>query len=234
MLLSLKVSVLSTLLIAVLLAPVLGLPQGEYDSWSLAEAVSLLNDSSWARQETFTRVLGGVGSGIQGEKEIYSTFFVRFLSASPIRQAYARIKLIHLGYEQLRGEAKRELRESVEESLDLDVRRWIVVAVAFRSNIPRTESSIDQFFQSQTVETLRDDAFLSTTQFPKLELHAYFPPREESVGAKFVFPRSLDGVPVVRDTDETVVFELDVPGFGSQLRATFMVNEMILEGQLVL
>ena len=56
-----------------------------YLKWTLEEAVEILNQSPWARQETFTRVIGGIGSGLHGEKEIYSTFFVRLLSARPVR-----------------------------------------------------------------------------------------------------------------------------------------------------
>ena len=53
-----------------------------FQEWSLDRAVKVLNDSPWARHETFTRVIRGVGSGISGEKEIYNTFYVRFLSPS--------------------------------------------------------------------------------------------------------------------------------------------------------
>jgi 3-oxoacyl-(acyl-carrier-protein) synthase len=69
--------------------------------WSLDRAVKLLNDSPWARQETYTRVIKGVGSGISGEKEIYNTFYVRFLSARPVREAYARIQQIQHGYDSM-------------------------------------------------------------------------------------------------------------------------------------
>lgn len=58
---------------------------------TVQEALKLLNDSPWARQQTSTRVVGGIGSGIEGEKEIFRRFFVRLLSAPPIREAYARV-----------------------------------------------------------------------------------------------------------------------------------------------
>ena len=65
-----------------------------FHQWPMDKAVKILNDSPWAKQETFTRVIRGVGSGISGEKEIYNTFYVRFLSARPIREAYARVQQI--------------------------------------------------------------------------------------------------------------------------------------------
>src|SRR5262245_2057413 len=61
-----------------------GAVQKPFRRWTLEEAVEILTDSPWARQETFTRVIGGVGSGVLGEKEIYNTFYLRFLSALPV------------------------------------------------------------------------------------------------------------------------------------------------------
>ena len=221
---------------AVLASMVFGaaLSGNSYSNWSLSEALGLLNNSSWARQETYTQVIGGIGSGIQGEKEIYNTFFVRFLSAIPIRQAYARVKQIHLGYDKLTEVEKKKATEEIQQGLELDVSQWIVVAVTFRSNNLNQQSRVEQFFQSNTLETLKTRVFLSTDSFPKLYPSAYYPPKEESVGAKFVFPRKVDNIPVITADDEMIVFELDVIGMEPDLRAIFSVPDMIVDGVLVI
>ena len=206
-----------------------------FTEWSLSEAVEILNSSAWARNETFTRVVRGQGSGISGEKEIYNTFYIRLLSARPIREAYARIQQIQYGYGQWTDEEKRQFDELTRPGLELDVDRWIVVAVSFRSNDTREESAVRQFFQSETTATLKNRVFLSTEQFSQIKLSAYFPPREEGVGAKFVFPREVDGIPVVSTESTEVAFELlGVPGAEPQLRTTFLVKGMVFEGELVL
>ena len=205
-----------------------------YKSWTLSEALELLNNSSWAQQETYTQVIGGVGSGIQGEKEIYNTFFIRFLSAAPIRKAYARVKQLQIGFDQMKGEQRRRVDEEIQQGLELNVSHWIVVAVTFRSNNPSRQSTVDQFFKSQTAETVKTRVYLSTDTFPKLQILAYYPPKEESVGAKFVFPRKVDNIPVVSVEDETVIFELDVMGMEPDLRALFTVENMIVNGELVI
>jgi hypothetical protein len=212
----------------------MGFGNGPYKNWTLSEALGLLNDSSWARQETYTQVIGGIGSGIQGEKEIYNTFFVRFLSAAPIRQAYARVKQIHVGYDTLTETQQVEIDKQINQGLTLDVTQWIVVAVSFRSNNLNQQSRVSQFFLSHTVETLRQRVFLSTDSFPKLRPVAYYPPIEESVGAKFVFPRKVDKIPVITSDDEMVVFELDVIGMEPDLRTIFSVQEMLIDGELVI
>ena len=207
----------------------------QFEEWTLKRAVKVLNDSPWARQETFTRLIGGIGSGVRGEKEIYSTFFVRFLSAPPIRQAYARVKQIQSNYDRLSQDEREKFSKTLLPILNLDVHDWIVVAVSFRSNDPNMESRVRQFWRVQTAETLRHQAFLATERFPQIELIAYYPPLKEGVGAKFVFPRKVDGLPVVSPEDGEVTFELlQVPGANPHLRSIFSVPDMIVKGQLIL
>jgi len=52
---------------AILPLPLASLPfldKKPFTNWSLEQAVAALNESPWAKQPTFTKVLGGVGSGI--------------------------------------------------------------------------------------------------------------------------------------------------------------------------
>ena len=205
-----------------------------FNKWSLDKAVQLLNTSPWARQETFTRVIRGVGSGVSGEKEIYNRFYVRFLSARPIREAYARIQQIQNGYDRMPAKEKEQFAKAQMPNLDWDASQWIVVSVGFRSNDPNEESEVRRFFQSETVKTLKNKVFLSTASSPQVELSAYVPQREESVGSKFVFPREVNGVPVVSRECTDITLELlkvtaDIP----RLRTTFAVKPMIVDGQLV-
>jgi hypothetical protein len=205
-----------------------------FHQWSLDRTVKLLNDSPWARQETYTRVLQGVGSGISGEKEIYNTFYVRFLSARPVREAYARIQQIQHGYDKMPEEKRRQFEQTQLPNLNMDVSQWIVLSVSFRSNDPNEESTLRHFFQSETVETLKTKAFLSTSSFPQVELSAYFPQQEESIGAKFVFRREINGIPVITKDCRKVTLELlGVPGTNSRLCTTFDVQPMVVGNQLI-
>ena len=211
-----------------------GLPQKEFTEWSVDEAVSVLNKSPWARQVTFTRVVGGIGSGVFGEKEIYSTFFVRFLSARPIREALVRLQQIERGYDRMDASAKSEFDGLTGRLLNPDLGRWIVVTVNFRSNDPDTDRSVKQFFQSQSFETIKNRVHLSTLRFPQLEISAYYPPQGEAIGAKFVFPREVGSVKVLSDQDKTVTFQLDPVGIESDLIVDFSLAPMKINGELVL
>ena len=200
----------------------------------LAKAIQVLNSSPWARQETFTRVVSGVGSGENGEKEIFNTFYVRFLSAPPVREALLRVQQIQYGYDLWGAEAKRQFDESGAAALRSGFGDWIVVSVGFRSNDPKEESNVRRFFEKQTPETLKNKAFLSTEQFSQVRIHGYFTPRDEGIGAKFVFPRRFEGNELVSAASKSVTFELlDVPTASPRLRARFAVKDMIANGQLV-
>lgn len=206
-----------------------------FNKWSMDRAVQMLNNSPWARQETFTRVISGVGSGISGEKEIYNTYYIRFLSARPIREAFARIQQIHHGYDAMPAEKRTLFEQAQIPNLNMNVDDWIVVSVSFRSNDPNEESNLRRFFQSETVKTLKTKVFLSTPECSQVQLFAYFPPREETIGAKFVFPRKVYGIPVVTKDCGSITLELlDLPGGNSDLRATFAVGPMIVDNQLII
>lgn len=108
------------------------------------------------------------------------------------------------------------------------------MAVSFRSNDPNEETAVRRFFQSQTKDTLKSRAFLSTDAFPQVELAAYFPPRDETVGAKFVFPREIESVPLVSRESVHITFELlEVPVAQPRLRAMFNVPAMVTGDELV-
>jgi hypothetical protein len=119
---------------------------------------------------------------------------------------------------------------------------------------------VRQYFVSQTTGTLRNKAFLVTDEFSQVRLAAYFPPVEDAVGARFLFPRRINGVEVVPLDGHQVTFELtEAPGVtssegrgrgsrgrrdrddegigeekGGVMRATFPLKGMLVDGELIL
>ena len=189
-------------------------------------ALEILNDSPWSRQQTDTRLIEGVGSGEYGEKEIFSRYYVRILSAAPVRQAFDRV------WEFIRPEAAPQNRERADVTREI----WnkvdsshIVIAVAFRSNEPEMQRNIDRTLRAQTLDTIRNRAYLSTSSFAQLRPVAYEPPNEPAVGAEFVFPRFVDGVDVV-SRGEAMTFEFNLPTRGPDVRVTFPLTGELIAG----
>lgn len=194
-------------------------------SWSREECLKILTDSPWVAKDTTTRVIGGVGSGVQGEKEIFSTYYVRLFSARPVRRAYRRLLELEAGVPPETDDPAGE---------DAIFRNWIVVAVTYRCNNPREQARIEQFFQTGTTETMKNRAYLTTSRHPRIPLAEYFPPQNPLVGAKFVFPRFLDGNAIVGEDDDSLVFEFDTPVEGPQMRIRFDLEKLRVEGRLEL
>lgn len=218
-------------MLAVILAQA-GVYSGDhkYKTWTLEEALQVLTRSPWAKQHTYTRVVGGIGSGVLGEKEIYSTFFVRVLSARPVREAFARVNQIQHGYDQMAADEKCDLDALISPGLEMDVSRWIILTVSFRSSDRNEELRVKQFFETQTTETIRNRVFLSTSRWGQVQVSAYYPPQEDELGAKFIFPRELEGAPVISSQENSFAFELALPGFDPELRTTFTISEMLVDG----
>lgn len=205
----------------------------DFRNWSEQEALKLLNQSPWAQRETFTRVVGGVGSGVQGEKEIFSTFYIRFLSARPIREAYARVQQIRYGYDHMSGQEREKFERWEQQMLEPDLSHWVIVAVTFRSNDPNEEFKFRQYYESQTLESLKKTNFLSTPRFGQVQPVAFYPAKEDGVGVRFVFPRTVDGQDIISAQDSQVTFELSPPVAAANLRSTFSPSKMKVNGQLV-
>jgi len=175
----------------------------EPQNYSFEEALDILNESQWARQQTITQVVEGVGSGEYGEKELFSRYYVRILSAPQIRNAY---KIV-----QGQVEDKKDSADQDEFGLvGYDDPRYIIIGVAFRSNQPDLEGEVLNVLKSQTVETLQNRAFLSSSSQPQIRLVDYRPPTDLAIGAQFVFPRIIDGKNVISPDDESFAFELEL------------------------
>ncbi len=205
-----------------------------FTAWSLEQAVEVLNESPWAKQTTFTEVVGGVGSGVRGEKEIFSTFYTRLLSSLPVRRAFVRVEQHVQDYDKLSLFEQARFDALAAPGLELDFKDWIVLAVSFRSNDPEKQREVDRYLEVSTADSLKNLAFVSTSRITQVRLSGYSPPRGDGIGARFVFPRRVKGKAIVGEDTETLVFELEVPNAEPLLSVTFSVKELKLGGEILL
>ncbi len=229
-----SIALIWLLMVGALNSASLQLLQRPFHQWTLRESIELLNDSPWARQVTFTNVIEGVGSGVRGEKEILDTFYVRLLSALPIRQALARIEQINHGYDELERREQRRFDQLLADGLGVSMHRWIVVTVSFRCNDPERENQIGRYLQTQTADMIKNQAFLSTSRHPRLRLREYFPPANDGIGARFVFPRFVQGKEIVQGAGDSILFQLELPDLQTPLNVTFALGRMQVDGELLL
>src|SRR5215510_9653533 len=191
-----------------------------WTEWSKKDVEKTLNDSAWgqtqtegesARSDTNSSAVTQVAapgsaninrSGESGESKPTTSikFRIRLLTARPIREAFARQVVLS------RENPPEELTQQLQGFIDRDFNDYIIVAVNVETNDQRVGNPLLQTFNKMTAEMLKDIAYLERKDGKRLPIQDYRAPAADGMGAKFVFPRQLNGQPFVLDDKDSVKF----------------------------
>ena len=221
-------------------------PWGE---WTQKDAQKILDDSPWGRTQTETdtsqmffsptsdpnrtgvRTTSNDSSRLnQGatNQAVPLNFRIRFFTARPIRQAFART--IALKQTNL----TKELTAQLTAWSDAHTDDWIIVAVAFDSTDQRYSGPVMQAFGSATMATVKNSTYLERKDGKRVFASEYQAPGSDGAGAKFVFARTLDGQPFLNAESGEVrfysEFQTAKPPFKLDMR--FKVADMMFDGKL--
>jgi hypothetical protein len=152
------------------------------------------------------------GSGVSGEKELEDRYVVRFFSAPMIRQAYVRALQIQNKYDKMPPAMKQAFDAKMERALNITFPDQIVVSLTFETNNRELGMEVNRQLNQVTKDQLKQKVYLITDRLGRIELIDYAPPSPDGTGAKFVFPRNVNGSPVLSTEDKEIRFELFVPG----------------------
>jgi len=221
------------------------------EKWSASEVARMLDDSPWGKIYTITimnptftgsRSYQSVGTG-DLEREKRNIFHIRFLTARPVRMAFARLALL----ERQPKPDPASLSPFIERT-DPD---RIIVAVNITTE-PRSSSSLHGYWaalMSLSTPALSSNTSLTTNTGKKVYIGLYRPPTGDGLGARYYFPRRLpDGTPLLTGAEREINFETQIslvevgahsatPGLGEQTRTdriwvSFDLRKMVFEGQL--
>ena len=138
------------------------------------------------------------------------SYRISFLSSRPVRQAIARMVLAAEPdtSEKSEEEAKRrqQLVSQLTDFVERDFSQYIAIAVTVSSADGRVSGPFMQAINSATTGTLKNKAFLERQDGKRLFLQEYLTPIADNLGAKFIFPRVVDGEPFLNSTSGTVRF----------------------------
>jgi len=213
--------------------------------WSKKEAEKTLNDSAWAQTqveerkgepqqvEAVTQVAAPKAAnrqlereGESGEKQVGPSvkYRVRFLSAKPIRAAFARMLLLS------QTQASDDLKTQLQGFVDRDFADYIVVVVSPEVSDERTGAALMRAFSSATTEALQQNVYLERKDGKRIFLTEYRAPINDGLGAKFVFKRALDGSPFLSETDNVRFFAQLTEKL--KLNTKYKLAEMMYDGRL--
>lgn len=230
-----------------------------WSEWSQRDAQKILDDSPWGRTQTETdtsemffqpTTSNGPNAASRAKQgatntEVHVNFHIRFFTAKPIRQALVR--LLELNNSALPSDAIGRLNDFANiHSTDL-----IIVTVAFDSTDQRYSGPVMQAFGSSTTEVLKNNTYLERRDGKRVFLTEYLSPGKDGFGARFIFPRQVDGKPFLDVESGEVHFysafsaaaesgtakkpqsQANVPDATTiKLDRRFKVADMIYDGQL--
>lgn len=212
--------------------------QKPWTEWSKNDAEKMLNSSPWGQTQTYTDTTemtysptaAGVSSAraTEGAKNQATNikYRIRFFSARPIRQALVRSMLL-----TMKGSPDPATLERLKSFAELQSNDSIIVTVSYESSDGRLTGAAMQAFNSATVGSLKNVAYLERKDGKRVSLAEYHPPGKDGFGARFIFPRELDGKPFITPDAGEVRFYAQV-GKNAELNMRFKVAQMIYNDAL--
>lgn len=209
-------------------------PTKPWTEWSEREARKLLDDSPWAKSQSRGEAIERHSAPLTPNdlrnletfnvnSLIAARMYARWLSAQPIRQAFARI--LELKQKPANPDLEKQLQSFVDRKFD----EWIVIAVDYETS-GKDIGPLRQALANANLETLRNSTYLEI-KGQRLLLKEYLAPTSDGLGAKFIFPRVVNGQPFITGGVGEVRFYSEITRFLS-LNVRFKVSEMIYDGKL--
>jgi type IV secretory pathway VirB2 component (pilin) len=222
-----------------------------WTEWTKKDVDKTLSDSAWAQTQTEgggtrsqdsssqgaitstmaskrddQRIDAAARNSESGENKAAPSvrFHVRFLSAKPVRAAFARRVLL------AQTEPNETLKQKLQGFIDGDFAEYIVVSVGVEVTDAKQGDMLTRAFSAATTDAIKEAVYLERKDGKKLFLNEYRAPGGDGMGAKFIFKRVLDGQPFLAATDN-VKF---VAQFNEKMKilTKYKLSEMMYDGKL--
>ena len=205
-----------------------------WKEWSKDDAQKILKDSAWAHQQVdqdFIEANPLKPNSIDSSTEARlkqnegMTYSIRLFSARPVRQAFVRI--IQLQKKDLTPEMMTRLNTFAETPSD----NSIIVAVAVENPDANLLGKAMQIIRNATAVKLKNTTYLERSDGKRVFIEEYTPPGADGFGARFIFPRMVDGKPFL-EADHTMVRFVSELSPAIKLNMTYKVKNMLLDGKV--
>jgi hypothetical protein len=211
--------------------------------WNMKETTKVLNDSAWGQTQLETKQAEGGAAAITntgssrtmvprdaskdapGAITSYIKYYIRLLSAKPVRQAVVR-KLM-LDSPEMDAERQSQLKSFAEATTS----DFIVVAVVAEAKDASMAGAASQAFKTATLESLKEATYLERGDGQRLQLSDFVAPVADGLGAKFVFPRKLNNQPFLEPASGQLKFYSQLSN-KVKIEARYKVAEMMYDGHL--
>jgi hypothetical protein len=213
----------------------------EFKQWTEKECKKIVEDSPWASDYTLkqSRITPLQGGNIETRSAQNWTvgYRVQFRSATPIRQAMARQQMLAENYDQLTPEKKQSFDERIGKFLAASFADSVLIHVKYSSNLPDLDREMARYWQTQTIDTLKNSTFLIGSGGQRIPLLRFVAATGAGREFQLAFPRQLNGEPIISQKDKTIKVEFLHPKLGSEpetrVLLNFQLDKMAVNGALV-
>ena len=219
-----------------------------WTEWSKKDVDKTLNDSAWSQtqsespqsQPSSTAAVTSTMAARRDDRNMDAAersaesgqskpsasikYFVRFLSAKPVRAAFARKILLE------QAQPNEDLTTQLKAFVDRDFSEYIVVTISVEVGDQKMVPGVTRAFSAATTEALQQNVYLERKDGKKLFLMEYRAPSGDGMGAKFVFKRAVDGQPFLADNDNVRFFaQLNER---MKINAKYRLADMLFDGRV--
>ena len=158
-------------------------------------------------------------------EEVHTSYRISFLSARPIRQAFAKMIL------SAERTPNEQLATQLQDFVERDFSSYVVIAVSVKSTDGRVLGPVMQAINSATTGTLKNTTYLERQDGQRLFLTQYIAPISDNLGAKFIFPRVVNGQPFLKSDSGSVRFFAQFND-SFKINMTYKVRDMVFDQKL--
>jgi hypothetical protein len=215
-----------------------------WTEWSEKDAIKVMTDSPWAQTQkelSDTDATTGPITAVAGKRETSVTekntesgesigrknvaltlnYRMAFLTAKPVRQAF--IRYLEIKTPETPADKAAERRAFI----DRDFGDYIVVTLKLDGTDTKKLAPAKQLLSGDP-KVFKDTAYLERKDGKRVPLMDYKVP--DQLGAKFIFPRTLDGKPFLDASSGEVRVYVELGK--TKLSRRFKVAEMMFDGKL--
>jgi hypothetical protein len=203
-----------------------------YSEWSEKEAQKILNNSAWAQTQTITDtsstfMAGGIGRGSGRSDVVNLNFRVRLFSAKPVRQAFSR--LIEL---QKKGEVSEAAAAQLKALSEAEFADHIVISVDCDAPTATNKLQLAKAaLVTSTAAEFKNNTYLLTKDGERLYVQDYQKPGKDGLGAKFIFPRMVNGKPYITSESGEITFRAQL-GSIIAINVRYQAKDLLFAGKL--
>jgi hypothetical protein len=214
----------------------------EWKKWSPDECKKILEDSPWAHRwaQSDPQLAFGRGRGaspanagamttndvtLGDDDKLGIWYIVQLRTALPIREAHVRQQQIQAKYDSLDEKGRANIDQQADKILSQNLADFVIVRIYYGSNVPLYDRDLVTFWQgAYSSGIVPENAYLITTSGKRITPLKMLSPRTDTHEFELVFPRIVDGEPIVSGNSGMLSVEFYSPTIQTVTRARVLID----------